>query len=178
MKQKRTYVTLLLVLAILGLGIAYAAIQNVTLQINATVSETGSNEDIKVSFKSATTDGSTEGVTVNSGISAEGTLTANLSVKGLKKENDKAVVVYTIQNNEADINAALSAPVVGTLTAEQQKWLDVTAVLGGDSVEATKTQTLTVTVSLKATPATDADCSAATLTNLAITTEASAKTNG
>jgi len=54
MKQKRTFITLLLVLAILGLGIAYAAITTQTLQITGTAQATAAEDEINVIFTAAT----------------------------------------------------------------------------------------------------------------------------
>ena len=182
MKQKRTYVTLLLVLAILGLGIAYAAIDAQQLKVTANVSNTGSTEKIKVLFTAGVLDevnsvSANDSLDVDPGVTGTGTTSATLSVKGLQVENDQAVIKYTVTNQEDHVTALLGDPTFTALDATKDKWLTVTATCDKDEIAPGATATVTVTVKLDKTPATSADDTAATLSDLEITLDATAKTN-
>jgi len=62
MKQKRTFVTLLLVIAILCLGIAYAAISSVNLTITGNVSAIAAEGTVEVEFTDAKVETTSKGI--------------------------------------------------------------------------------------------------------------------
>lgn len=149
MKQKRTFITLLLIIALLCLGIAYAAIDGVHLEISGNVSATASDSNFNVEFT---------GEPLKTG---DGTITATASgtngtinVSGLTTKDQTATVTYTIKNSSP---TNLKANLTKSLDYDKTDWFEVTADLADTSIEKEGTTTLTVTVKLKKTPITTAD---------------------
>ena len=163
MKQKRTYVTLLLVMAFLCLGIAYAAISSITLTINGTATATTSNENFKVRFaKQGETYVAPEKTGAQAAQVTEATVTgdttAKFTITGLTTKDQTATITYTIENaSPADINADVAV----ALTNGNPTWY--TATVDKSSLSLTKgaTGTVAITVTLKDTPATDEEAEAA-----------------
>jgi len=168
MKQKRTFITLLLVLAILGLGIAYAAITTQTLQITGTAQATAAEDEINVIFTAATpAEGEDENISAAIGSDAK---TATISVEGLTTQGDSETARYTITNMQEDMSAELNNAVVrfdslnGTVT--ENEWFTVTCTaLDGTTLSANNAEgnnassstTVDVTVTLRKTPVTEED---------------------
>lgn len=170
MKQKRTFVTLLLILAILCLGIAYAAITSQTLTITGSATALAENKPVNVIFTEYAIqpgyDGKVEA-------SIESDILAKINVSELTTEGDTATVDYTIENQATDMAATLDTPVVtfdaidGTVV--ESEWFDVKCTLSGNNLTAnnetldstTASAKATVTVTLKKTPVTQEDQAAA-----------------
>lgn len=166
MKTPKTFALLSVVVAVLVLGIAYAAIQNVTLTVDgtATVSPDQGNFSIKFANPSQVTAGvagrGSGSLTVESD-----TAKATLSVSGLVKVGDYVTATIDVVNDSTDLGANLKesvSEVVETLTKEDKStvsskdsYFEVTASLSDTSV--TKdgdgdTVTLTITVKLIKAP--------------------------
>lgn len=157
MKQKRTYITLLLIVALLCLGIAYAAITNQTLKISGSVEATASDANFNVKFTDKSTSGSG---TITAEIDAADTTgrTATINVSGLTTAGQTATAVYTISNESP---ADLTANLTSNLVFDNTTWFEVTADLEDTSIAKGASTTMTVTVKLLKTPATAADVTAA-----------------
>ena len=169
MRQKRTFVTLLLVIAILCLGIAYAAITSVNLTITGSASAVAKTGVIDVQFTGYELDDSSKGtVTASVGVTPEGEdeadmTKATINVSELTTEGDTAIVRYTIENKAEDIAAILGTP---SVVYDNTDWFSVKCELSANTLAKnnesdTDTQTATVTVTLLKTPVSDEDAEAA-----------------
>lgn len=155
MKRTKIYVMIAVIIAVLILGIGYAAISNITLNINGTASATTADENFKVKFDGTVTPTSTvpDGV---EGATATGTITndttATIAVSGLTTKDQTATVTYTILNDSPELSANLAASVK---TNNNDEYFDVTTSLAKTTLAKGETTTLTVTVKLKKTPIAD-----------------------
>ena len=145
-------------IAILILGIGYAAISSVNLIINGTGTVTANPDNFKVVYTAVET-GSTvpaTGVTVTpASISANGDVTTSFTVSGLTKLNDEANLTYTITNKSPDLAASLAAPTITYGDATSSEYFEVTSSTAANSVAANGgTTTQTVKVKVKKTPIT------------------------
>lgn len=157
MKKKRSMIVLAIFVAVLVLGVGYAAITGVTLTINGTASTT--NRDLAVSFTDATSvnAGSTGATVVATAV--DGELEADLTVTGLSAVGQSVTATYTIQNEEEDLNAVIS---LGTVDNPGSDFFEVTTSLDNTDMTIAKedTDTVTITVTLVALPIDAADSTA------------------
>lgn len=161
MKQKRTFVTLLLVIALLCLGIGYAAISGVTLNINGSASAMVGEGTIDVIFKSAKNTAKPDGAEATATIEADDDKTATINVSQLTAAGQTATFELVIENQTTDIAATLGEPDISWTNTE---WFDVDCTLSGTELgvydadaDTTDTQTATVTVTLLKTPVTEGE---------------------
>lgn len=170
MKQKRTFVTLLLIVALLCLGIGYAAIAGVTLTINGKAYAEAEVGNIDVRFEKAETKSKPEDATVTAEPSTDGDFKiGTFNVSGLKKEGDSVTVDYTIKNYATDIDATLTTPDVEWTN---KTWYGVECTLSDEGLERDTTETATVVVTLLKTPVSEADEAAAKDETITITIDA------
>lgn len=151
MKNKKTFVGMAIMIAVLMLGVGYAAISNVTLNISGTLSATPSDENFKVKFTGTPSTDKTEvanseAATVEALISSD--LLATIEVSGLAAKGDKVEATYTIENGSPDLNAALSA----STTNSNSDYFSISYEFAEESIPAKGTTTITVTVELIKTP--------------------------
>lgn len=167
MKQKRTYVTLLLIIAILCLGIGYALIGNITLEIGGTVEASPDAANFVVKFKDKGT------ANVESGADAASAETTKVSdtkvtltATGLTAKGDNVTGTWTIQNISPDLLADISIETtqitddVDTSIDPEEYFTITTTVNGKTETENPVAQlnadggetTVTVTVELVKTP--------------------------
>lgn len=149
MKRRNTYVGLILLLAVLMLGIGYAAMSNITLNIGGSASAIVEDENFKVKF-TGTPEVSSSDVTA--------TITddhnATLNVTGLSAKGDKVTATYTIENASEDLSASVAVP---TITNSNEDYFTVTTDMSASqTLAAGGNTTVTVTVELVKTPV-DAD---------------------
>lgn len=149
MKRRNTYVGLILLLAVLMLGIGYAAMSNITLNIGGSASAIVEDENFKVKF-TGTPEVSSSDVTA--------TITddhnATLNVTGLSAKGDKVTATYTIENASEDLSASVAVP---TITNSNEDYFTVTTDMStSQTLAAGGNTTVTVTVELVKTPV-DAD---------------------
>lgn len=153
MKKKRTLTVVAAVLAVLMLGVGYAAVAKDVLTINGTASATPSDNNFVVEFDRTKDVDSTGGA---SGAYTDAT-TATFTVEGLTAKDQTASATYTIKNSSADLAATLEA-VVGTKvngaegTEDDKTYFDVSYSFAKDSINAGGDTTLTVTVKMLKTP--------------------------
>lgn len=180
MKQKKTWVALLVIVALLALGVAYAAISGTDLVINGTMKGIAQDEKVDVYFSDAkiTTFTGIDDIPTTGAASvtrklvkedpdlvdnvstvsvdADDDTKAYFEVKGLTHEGDKAILVYTIKDRRNDMDATLEAPVVEW---DNPDWFTVECVLSGNDLTRAEgnSQTATVTITLNKTVVSAAD---------------------
>lgn len=105
MKKTSLIIATFLIIAILLVGLGYAAINGLSLDITGTLSATTNQDNFSVGFLSD------PAVSNNDNVSAviTGGQTATLTVEGLNAKGDTAYAIYTIKNKSNDLAALLSA---------------------------------------------------------------------
>lgn len=155
MKSKKTIIALTILLAVLALGIGYATISNVVLNISGSAAASADASNFSVVFDQTKTP---VGSTTVSGANASGTFTdaknATMSVSGLTTAGQSATVTYTVKNTSTDIKANLSATVNNT-GANANYFTVSDPVFGETSINANDSTTVAITVTLNQTPIND-----------------------
>ena len=133
-------------LAVILVAIAYAAITNVTLNINGTSKSQANQTNFVVEFIGEPTTGGkgTTTATINTSKRTEGTV----NVEGLTAKGDTATATFTVQNSSQDLSADLTAKA----TSSNQSYFEVICKLEDTTLKAGATTKLTVTVELLKTP--------------------------
>lgn len=104
-KQKRLIFVIILI-AILLMGIGYAALSNVTLTINGKASATSSDENFKVYFTGENTKKSSEDPSTNVEVTVTAkSTTATVNFSGLTKKGDTEYAILEIENASNDVDA-------------------------------------------------------------------------
>lgn len=145
MNKKKTFVGVALLVAVLMLGVGYAAIADVKLNVTGNVTANPSDANFKVEF-TGTPQKSTG---VEASISETNKLEATIDVTGLTQAGDVATATYTIINNSEDLTANLTASVIENSNDEYFK---VTPTLASSSIAKGVSTTLEVKVELIKTP--------------------------
>lgn len=145
MKNKKKFYVVGLLVFVLVLGIGYAAVSTVGLNIDGTASV--KSENLKVSFNGVT-EVSEEGKVVAN--STDNSLDATISVSDLTL-NEIVTATYTIKNEETDVNANITKK---TITNDKEEFFEVTTSVDESptTVDANGTAKVTVTVKLIKTP--------------------------
>ncbi len=142
--KKRTGIIVILI-AVLALGIGYAAMSGVTLNVEGQGTISVDDSNFKVKFQEpATTSG--DGTIV---ASVTDDLTAEFTVSDFTKAGDSATIVYTIKNESVGIAADLVAPYIENSNEDD---FTVTATLSSNNIAADGTATLTVVITSLKTP--------------------------
>lgn len=144
-KKTIIWVTLLLVVVVLGIG--YAAISTIGLNINATGQATPSDANFTVEFSGSPTTGGQGSTTAE--ITSDNKLEATMNVTGLTAKGDYATATYTIENKSTDLSANLT---VAEPTNNNTDYFKVTYELLEDTIAAGATTTIQVKVELTKTP--------------------------
>ena len=142
MSNTSKIITAIVIVAVILIGVGYAAIERISLEIEATLSATATQENFKVKFTNASP---AEG---NVAAKVTGDLSGTLNVSGLTAKGDTATATFTIQNTSDDLSANLAA----TSTNQNTEYFKVSTSLSQPSIAKTETATLTVTVELIKTP--------------------------
>lgn len=156
MKKKRTLTVVAAVLAVLMLGVGYAAVANDVLTINGTASATPSDDNFVVQFDQDTA------VVKGDNVTADYTdaTNATFAVSGLTAKGQTASATYAIENLSPDLSANLTAT-IGNMTngesgtEDDKTYFNVTYSFGSTTVAAGGNTTLTVTVTMLKTPVTE-----------------------
>lgn len=160
MKKRKTFMGMALVLAILILGVGYAAINTVNLTINGTANVTA-NADFHVVFD-RNDEIEVTGGTTGAGATYEEDLKATMTVS-LDSTNKTQSAIYKIDNKSSELSATLEANVENNDTAlnkyvkiETQLYTDAgcTQALNGPVAKA-ESAYLKVTATLINNPAQD-----------------------
>ena len=133
-------------LAIILVAVGYAAITNVTLNINGTAKSGASQSNFVVEFVGTPTTGGkgTTTATINASKNTEGTV----EVSGLTAKGDTATATYTVKNQSQDLSADLTAEA----TSSNEKYFETICTVEKTTLKAQEETTLTVTVKLLKTP--------------------------
>ena len=160
MKKTNKIIIASIVVAVLLLGIGYAAITNVTLNIGGTLQSDPNQANFVVKFDGETTP------TVSNEEKVTATITDNTNarfdVTGLETVGETVTALYTVVNDSDNLSADLSVATTNT----NQEYFTVKAQLGKTSLTAKDTTTVLVTATLTKAPITDSE--SATV-NVAIT---------
>ena len=144
MPRTNKILIVIILVAVMLLGIGYAAIQNITLNITGTATADPSQSNFTVRFS--------ENVQVSDSNKVTAAITddtnATINVSGLTTNGDTVTATYTIQNTSADLSANLS---VGTTNSNEEYFL-IESKLGDETLTAGGATTLTITVQLIKTP--------------------------
>lgn len=144
MTKTSKIITVAVIVAMLLLGIGYAAIQNITLNIAGTAAADPSQENFKVMFSGTPT--VSDSTYVTAGITDD--INATINVSGLTKKGEIVTATYTIQNTSTDLTADLSATVSNT----NSEYFNVSQVIDQTTLLKGEATTITVTVELIKTP--------------------------
>lgn len=153
MNRKKTLYGLGLLALILVLGVGYAVVSEVTLNIDG--SATVASEALKVSFNGVT-DTEDDGKVVAS--STDNSLNASIQVTNLTL-NEAVSATYTIKNQETDVDANV---IKKQISNDKPEFFEVTTSVddSAETITAGGTGTVTVTVRLIKTPIETSDSTA------------------
>ena len=147
MKNRKKMITTALIVLVLLLGVGYATVSSVNLNINGSA-KAGSKE-LQV-FYDGTNSGTSAKVTAIS--SPANTRAATFTVENMTL-NETVTMTFEVKNYETDVNATLAAPSVTQNTNED--YFQVTTSCDKTTLNAGDTATITVNVKLIKTPVTD-----------------------
>lgn len=150
MNKKRTILGGAILVAVLMLGIGYAAINSVTLNITGSATADPNAANFKVLFDQSVTPTTTGKGTTTATIT--GDAAATMTVTGLTAKGDVATATYTIKNASPDLSANVE---VTTDSISNTEYFKITSSLGKATLTNNDTTTVTVTVELLKTPVTD-----------------------
>ena len=157
-KKKKGLVIVLLLIAVLILGVGYAAITNVTLHITGQATATSDDSNFDVNFvgtplfsKVGVTKGDASDVTVTPAITD--VHDATIQVTGLTGVGDYVTATYDIKNVSPE---AITAALTASVSNDNTEYFDVQYVFDQSSIAQNAQTTITVTVTLiKAVVSTD-----------------------
>ena len=149
MNKKRTILGGAILVAVLMLGIGYAAINSITLNITGSAKADPSDENFKVVFDRDVTPTTSDAGTTATITDDEA---ATMTVSGLTAKGDVATATYTIKNASPDLSANVE---VTTNSISNTEYFKITSSLGKATLTNNDTTTVTVTVELLKTPVTD-----------------------
>ena len=113
MTKTSKIVAIVLIAAILIIGVGYAAIGNITLNIAGSAKADPAQANFTVKFSGTPTTDKTNvaasSTTANVTAAVTDDLNATIGVTGLTAKGDTVSATYTIQNTSADLSANLSA---------------------------------------------------------------------
>ena len=147
MKNRKKMITTALIVLVLLLGVGYATVSSVSLNINGTA-KAGSKE-LQV-FYDGVNSGTVSGkvTAISSPVKTRG---ATFTVENMTL-NETVTMTFEVKNYETDVNAALAAPSVTENTNEE--YFQVTTSCDKTTLNAGDTATITVNVKLIKTPVT------------------------
>lgn len=153
MNRKKTLYGLGLLALILVLGVGYAAVSEVTLNIDG--SATVASEALKVSFNGVTDTEDDDKVVASS---TDNSLNASIQVTSLTL-NEEVSATYTIKNQETDVDANV---IKKQISNDKPEFFEVTTSVddSAETITAGGTGTVTVTVRLIKTPIETSDSTA------------------
>ena len=147
MKNRKKMITTALIVLVLLLGVGYATVSSVNLNINGTTN--AETKELQV-FYDGTNSGTSAKVTAIS--SPVKTREATFTVENMTLD-ETVTMTFEVKNYETDVNATLVAPSVTKNTNEE--YFQVTTSCDKTTLNAGETATITVNVKLIKTPVTD-----------------------
>ena len=161
MKITRGFLFMSVVCTVLVLGVAYAAIQNVTLTVSGTATATSDQGNFDVTFTGTPTVAPLAEGHSGSGtlVIDQGSLTATMNVSGFKKIGDTVKATITVTNNSTDLGTTLVASKsavaekLGDTNLTKSEYFEVvSAELDTTTLAAGESTTLTILVKLVKVP--------------------------
>lgn len=146
MKNRKKMITTALIVLVLLLGVGYATVSSVNLNINGTAK--AESKELQV-FYDGVNSGTSDKVTAISSPDKERTATFTVENMTL---NETVTMTFEVKNYETDVNATLAAPSVTENTNEE--YFQVTTSCDKTTLNAGDTATITVNVKLIKTPVT------------------------
>lgn len=147
MKNRKKMITTALIVLVLLLGVGYATVSSVNLNINGTAN--AESKELQV-FYDGVNSGTSDKVTAIS--SPVKTREATFTVESMTLD-ETVTMTFEVKNYETDVNATLAAPSVTQNTNEE--YFQVTTSCDKTTLNAGETATITVNVKLIKTPVTD-----------------------
>ena len=146
MRRNTKIVGGILLVAILLVAVGYAAITNVTLNIDGTAKSEGNPDNFKVELvgEPQTSGDGTTTATINTADKTQGTM----NVSGLNAKGQTAIATYTVKNQSVDLSADLTAKATST----NDEYFEVQCSLEKTTLKAQEQTTMTVKVKLLKTP--------------------------
>ena len=152
MKNRRNVVIAFMIVAVMLLGIGYAALSDTlditgSADVNQSAAEEAFNEDVYFSAAVANQDGNTASV------NADNNDKASFTAATLKGKGDKVTFTFTIKNN-GDVAAEVTPKLNASLGNTNSEYFEITSDWGGaaKTLAAHSEITYTVTVKLLKTP--------------------------
>ena len=174
-KNKKTLqIVLLVVIAVVTLGIGYAAISAVNLIINGNATASVNQENFKVHFTQAQSITGSTGASGTSSIDTQDDTKAMFDVTGLTKVGDYAEAVYTVRNDSNGVGAEISL----NLSNTNNEYFKVTETILDNKLQAGEETTAKVKVEMIKTPITDTVSTTITATLTATPLEDAEATGG
>ena len=136
----------IVLLAIVLVAVGYAAITNVTLNIDGTAKSEANPDNFKVELigEPQTSGDGTTTATINTADKTQGTM----NVSGLNAKGQTAIATYTVKNQSVDLSADLTAKATST----NDEYFEVQCSLDKTTLKAQEQTTMTVKVKLLKTP--------------------------
>ena len=147
MKNRKKMITTALIVLVLLLGVGYATVSSVSLNINGTAK--AESKELQVFYDGVNSGTSAKVTTISSPDKAR---TATFTVENMTL-NETVTMTFEVKNYETDVNATLAAPSVTQNTNEE--YFQVTTSCDKTTLNAGDTATITVNVKLIKTPVTD-----------------------
>ena len=149
MRRNTKIVGGILLVAILLVAVGYAAITNVTLNIDGTAKSEGNPDNFKVELvgEPQTSGDGTTTATINTADKTQGTM----NVSGLNAKGQTAIATYTVKNQSTDLSTDLTAKATST----NDEYFEVQCSLDKTTLKAGEQTTMTVKVKLLKTPIDD-----------------------
>lgn len=165
--MKRKTGILGVLIAILLVGIGYAAISAVTLTINGSGTVTPSDANFKVVYTAVQEGTISNGLTVThtpATIGTDGVTTVSFTVSGMTKKDEEVNLTYTIANKSPDLSANLANPAISITGTNASEYFEVTSANTASTLAAGATTTQSVKVKVLKTPVSDAVSGTFTIT--------------
>ena len=144
MSRTSRIILVTIVATVILLGLGYAAIQNITLNITGTATAGTKQDNFKVVFTGIPVVSESKYATASI---TDGT-NAKIDVTGLTQKGQYVTVTYDIVNNSGDLSADLNVVTSNT----NEEYFLISSKLGKSSLKANETTTVLVTVELLKTP--------------------------
>ena len=144
MRKTSKIIVTVVIIAIILLGIGYAAIQNITLTIAGTAAADPSQANFKVMFSGTPT--VSDETYVAAAITDD--INATMNINGLTKKGESVSATYIVQNVSNDISADLKLATTNSNT----EFFTLKSEVGKVSLIAGEATTVTLTVELTKTP--------------------------
>ena len=146
--KRKIQIMIFTLIAVVTLGIGYAAISAVNLMINSNATASVNQENFKVKFTAANVTTGTGTASINN----NDPKVATFDVTGLTKVGDIAVASYTVKNESSGIGVSIDLAVTNSNT----EYFSVSEAIVDTELQAGDTTTATITVTMIKTPIEDA----------------------